>query len=245
LTAKGHGRIPDLLAEGRELLGRSRFPEAADVFGRILLLDPESQVARLGLQSARRAAAEAERRLDAMLDEAHAAVDAGDVSRSRRLLEHVVEQGGDRDAARSLLDLLDRREGHLFEGTPSPRESRPSEEKLPRSGTRWSRSALALAWASCFALVAAGLASSWERLVRGLVEPPVPALVAGPPLTQAPAPSPGERAVVEARRLAERGDAAAALALLDGISPDEPAYPFARQFRAQMEAAARHAGRAR
>jgi FimV-like protein len=244
LTVQGHDRIPELLAEGRELLGRSRFPEAADVFGRILLLDPQSQGARLGLQSARRAAAEAERQLDATLDDAHAAIDAGDVTGARRLLEHVVENGGNRDAARALLDRLDRREGRLFVGARSLRASQPSEAQLPRSGGRWSRSALALAWASCFALVAAGLASSWERLVRGLVEPPAPALVAGPPLTQAPAPSAGERAVVEARRLAEHGDAAAALALLDGISPDEPAYPFARQFRAQVAAAARHAGRA-
>ena len=243
MTVKGHDRIPELLAEGRELLGRSRFPEASDVFGRILLLDPQSQGAQLGLQSARRAADEAQRRLDATLDEAHVAVDSGDVTRARRLLEHVVENGGNRDAARTLLDRLDRREGRLFEGAPSPREPEPREALPQGSGARWSRSALVVAWASCFALVAAGLASSWERLVRALVEPPAPALVAGPPVTQAPAPSAGERAVVEARRLAERGDAAAALALLDGISPDEPAYPFARQFRAQVQAAVRSRGR--
>jgi len=93
-------------------------------------------------------------------------------------------------------------------------------------------------------MLAAGVASSWERLVRGLVEPPAPAPFAGPPVTEAAAQSPGERAVVEARLLAERGDAAAALALLDRISPDEPAYPFARRFRAQLEASVRHAGRA-
>jgi hypothetical protein len=245
LTVPGRDRIPDLLAEGRELLGRSRFLEAADVFGRILLLEPRNQGARLGLAAARRAAAESQRQLDATLDEARLAMDAGRVAQARRLLEHVVEEGGNRDVARTLLDRLDRREGRLFGGAPSWREAEPSQLSLQGAGGRWSRRALALAWFSCFALLAAGVTSSWERLVRGLVEPPAPAPVAGPPATEAAAQSAGERAVVEARRLAEGGDAAAALALLDRIAPDEPAYPFARQFRAQVEAAARQGGRAR
>lgn len=245
MTIQGHDRIPQLLAEGRELMGRCRFPEAADVFGRILLLDPRNEGARLGLESARRAAAEAERQLDAALDEARRAIDAGEVTRARLLLGDVVEKGGNRDTARALLDRLDRREGRLFEGAPASRQAEPSELVLPRSGVRWSRRALVAAWVFAFALLAAGVASSWERLLLGLVEPPTPAPLAGPPVTEAASPSLGEKAVVEARRLAERGDAAAALAVLDRISPEEPAYPFARQFRAQVEATARQRGRPR
>jgi hypothetical protein len=242
LTAPSPDRIPELLAEGHDLLARSRFPEASDVFGRILLLDPDSPAARLGLESARRSAAEAQRQLDAALDEARRAVDAGDAARARRLLEQVVEGGGNRDSARALLDRLDRRDGRLFEGAVPPREHQKPDLALPRGSSGWSRRALLVAWASCLVLLTLGLASSWERLVRDLVEPPAPAPVAGPPVTEAAAQSAGEKAVIEARRLAEHGDAAAALALLDRISPDEPAYPFARQFRVQVEAAARQGG---
>lgn len=238
-TAPSPDRIPELLAEGRALLTSSRYPEASDVFGRILLLDPAHAGARLGLDSARLSAAEAQRELDASLDEARLAVDAGESARARRLLEEVVEQGGDRDHARSLLDRLDRRDGRLFEGAPARQESHKSELVLPRVGSGWSRRALLVAWASCLALLALAVTSSWERLVRELVEPPAPAPMAGPPVTESAAQSPGEKAVTEARRLAEGGDAVAALALLDGISPEEPAYPFARQFRIQVEAAAR------
>lgn len=244
MTLPGYDRIPELLAEGCELLGRSRYPEASDVFGRILLLDPGNDGARSGFEASRRAAAEAQRRLDASLDEARLAIDAGDVARARLLLEDVVEKGGNRDTARSLLDRLDRREGRLFEGAAASPEAEPAEPAPPRSGARWSRRVLVGAWVTAFALLAAGVASSWERLVLVLVEPPTPAPVAGPPVTEAPA-SAGEKAFVEARRLAESGDAAAALAVLDRITPDEPAYPFARQFRAQVEAAVRRGGRAR
>jgi hypothetical protein len=245
LTVPGQDRIPELLAEGHELLSRSCFPEAADVFGRILLLDASHEEARLGLESAQRAAAEARRQLDAALEEARAAVDAGQLARARPLLERVIEQGGDRDSARALLDRMDRREGRLFGGPPPFRAADSGSVPIPRPGGRWSRPALVVAWACCFALLGAGVASSWERLVRGLVEPPAPAPAPRPPVTQPPAQSPGERAVIEARRLAERGDAGAALALLDRIPPDEPAYPFARRYRAQVEAALRHGGRAR
>ena len=245
MTAQGHDRIRELVDEGRGLLLRSRFREAADVFGRILLLDAGNAEAREGLESARRSTAEAERQLDASLDEARLAIDSGALERGRRLLEAIVDQGGNRDTALSLLDRLDRRQGRLFGDAPPPLEPGATERTRPGAGPGWSRRALVVGWCGAFALVSAGVASSWERLVLGLVEPPVPAQLAGPPVTEAPAPSVGERAVAEARRLAEAGDAAGALAVLDDISPDEPAYPFARQFRAQVESAVRRGGRAR
>jgi hypothetical protein len=52
----------------------------------------------------------------------------------------------------------------------------------------------------------------------------------------------GEQALAEARRLMEAGDAAGALRALDGVPPEEPAYPFARQLRRQAEGVLR-AGR--
>jgi hypothetical protein len=232
--------IPELLVEGQELQQQCRFREAEDVFGRILLLDPESSAARLGLDSARRAAAESERELEADLEEAHRAIEAGDEARARGLLSAVVDKGGNRDRARSLLDLLDRREGRLFVEEPAAGEAVRAELSPLRPAAAFWRRALVVGWVFVFALLAVGAASSWERLVTDLVEPPLPAPVVAPPATEASAPSAAERALSEARRLAESGDNAAALALLDGIPPDEPAYPFARQLRARLQSSARN-----
>jgi hypothetical protein len=43
----------------------------------------------------------------------------------------------------------------------------------------------------------------------------------------------GEEVLARARRLIERGDPAAAIEVLDSVSPAEPAYPFARELRRQ------------
>jgi DNA-binding response OmpR family regulator len=50
-------------------------------------------------------------------------------------------------------------------------------------------------------------------------------------------PTGGERALAEARRRLDAGDAAAALVVLDRVGPQDAAYPFARQLRQQAERA--------
>src|SRR5207249_10391576 len=52
LTRIQRHRLRRLLDEGRDLLSRDRGHEAADVFGRILLLDPDNSEARPGLEQA-------------------------------------------------------------------------------------------------------------------------------------------------------------------------------------------------
>lgn len=94
-----------------------------------------------------------------------------------------------------------------------------------------------LVWAVCFALVTGAVAASWELLMQQLVRAPEPSTLLAPPTAGLAAVVPGERALGEARRLMERGDLAAAMRVLDQISPQEPAYPIARRLRREAESA--------
>lgn len=237
-------RLRRLLDEGRDLLTRERGREAADVFGRILLLDPDNGEARRGLEQARAAAVEAERVLAARLEEAEGALAAGDEPRARGLLEEVIRNGGDRDRARVLLDGLDRRPGRL-RAEPGPWSAEEGDERHAAASPAWSRRAMIGGWVVVFGLLAAGVASSWDRLLDRLTRAPSPSWQPAPPASSLAAPTPGERAVADARRLLDQGETATALALLDRIAPDEPAYPFARELRRQAEASLRSGGRGR
>jgi hypothetical protein len=244
LTRIQRHRLRRLLDEGRDLLSRERGREAADVFGRILLLDPDNGEARRGLELARAAAVEAERVLAARLEEAEAALGAGDEDRARDLLEDVVRNGGDRDRARVLLDRLDRRRGRL-RTEPGAWSAETDEDGRTAVSPAWSRRAMIGGWVVVFGLLATGVASSWDRLLDRLTSAPSPSSPPAPPASSLAAPTPGERAVADARRLLDQGETTTALALLDRISPDEPAYPFARELRRQAEASLRSGGRGR
>jgi hypothetical protein len=87
-----------------------------------------------------------------------------------------------------------------------------------------------------FVCLAAGVSTSWERLVNGLARTPAPASDADPSSALAAGQGLGERAISEARRLIERGDRAGALVVLERVTPDEPSYPFARQLREELRA---------
>lgn len=227
-------RIQALLAEGWELLHAGSPREAADAFGRILLQDPHHTESQRGLDRARAAVAEEQRLLDERFDEVSQVLRAGEKDRARTLLEEIVRRGGDRDRALSLLDRLDSRGGRL-EHAGVPDDVVVAPPPAPAARSVWSRRLLVAAWSVLFALMAAGVGSSWERLVGSLVQPPSPSSRLVTPSLHLPAPTAGEIAVAEARRLLEQGDAAGALRTLDRISPEEPAYPFARRLRGQVE----------
>jgi len=244
LTRIQRHRLRRLLDEGRDLLGRGRGGEAADVFGRILLLDPDDAEARKGLDEARASSVEAERLLAARLAEAEEAFTAGREEHARRLLDDVIRNGGDRDRARDLMDRLDRRPGRLHPGPGAGGASGQPEENRA-SPSPWSRRAMVAGWMVVFGLLATGVASSWDRLLDRLGRAPSPSARPAPTVPTLAAMTPGERAVADARRLLEQGETAAALAILDRISPDEPAYPFARELRRQAETVLRSGGRGR
>lgn len=239
MSSAGTDRIRSQVTAGWKLLDAGSDRDAADLFGRVLLQDPECLDARRGLAQARAAAAERDRRLEAELDQAHCAAAAGDHAGARALLLEIVDQGGDRDRARAALDRLDARGGRVDHDVPAADSAggvggTGTSSPLPPA---WARRALAVSCAVGFALLAAGVDSRWEGLIQALEGAPRPDSAATPvPAAVAPL-SRGEQALADARRLMEQGDAAGALRALDGVRPEEPAYPFARQLRSQAESA--------
>ena len=243
MTKAATDPVQSWLARGLELLDRNQGREAADLFGRVLLRDPGNAEARRGLQRARACVHETERVLDAQLEQAGRALETGDDVRARALLEEVVSKGGDRDRAHAMLDRLDTRAGSLDgldfdDDVPPPTLAQPSRRT-------WVRPALIAGWAAAFASLAVGVGSSWDQLLVSLARTPSPTSRPGPPTTQVPVPPAGDRALAEARQLLDRGDAAGALAALDRVSPQEPAYPFARQLRTHAAAVLRAEARPR
>ena len=233
MTATDRERIQGLLAEGWRLLEAGDPREAALVFGRVARVEPASPEAVRGLASARAAVTESERRNDERLHEAQRALEKGDLTVARTALEAVIAAGGDRDRAAALLDRLDARGGRLDHAGLPLAEALPSP--LARaSAVSWSRRAFAAASAVVLAVLAAGVVSSWDRLLFGLTRPPSPR---SDQAAAWPAPPTGERALAEARRLLDAGEPAAALVALDRVGPQEPAYPFARQLRQQAQRA--------
>lgn len=229
--------IRTLLVRGRTLLDNNQGREAADLFGRVLLRDPANAEARAGLKRARAFVHEHERTLEAKLEHAVGALEAGEEARARALLEEVVSKGGDRDRAHALLDRLDTRAGSLH-GLEHQEEA-AAGTPAPPARRAWARPVLIGAWAMAFATLAVGVGTRWDRLLVSLSRTPSPTSRAGPPTTQVPVPPAGERALAEARELLDRGDPAGALAALDRVSPQEPAYPFARQLRTHAAAVLR------
>ena len=174
MTATGDDRIRGLLAIGEDLLTAGRGRDAADAFGRILLDNPNDVAARQGLEKARVAAAEEARQLDAKIDEARGALDAGDRGKARRLLEDVVQRGGDRDRALALLERVAGPDGRLAPARQDDEDAAAATTAPVRSHPGWSRRAFLLGCTLVFALLAAGVAASWDLLVEELVRTPSP-----------------------------------------------------------------------
>ena len=239
MDASSRARLESPVSEGWALLDGARPREAALLFGRVLLEDPQHEEARRGLLAAQALSGELERELEARLDEARQAAKGGDLDTARTLLEDVIRRGGDRDGAHDLLDRLDLREGRVAVSGSTPRPvpagaAAPSPD--PSSGARWSRTAFAAVCGVALVALATTVAASWGHLIGRLEERPLPAGYT--PVTQPlPAAPAGERALGEARRLLERGDVAGALNALRDVGPDDPVYPFAQQLRQRAEAA--------
>jgi len=154
-----------------------------------------------------------------------------DPEKARALLEDILARGGDRDRALPLLDRLDHREGALPDRAQNPSVSLAPPTVQEAMRAPWSRRALVMFWAVGFALLGAGVAPSWERFVGNLARTPLPTSDATPPSTSVAPPSASEGLLAEARTLLERGDASGALRALEGVSPEDPAYPLARQLK--------------
>lgn len=158
------------------------------------------------------------------------------------MLEALAASGEERERALALLDRLDGREGRI--GT-LPGADTPRGDVLPAgvpARPAWLRRALLACWSLVIFSMGAGLSGSWDRIVGGLLEAPVTASRKTPPPTEIAAPRPGERALKQANRLLAQGDAAGAVEVLNGVPPDDPAYPFSLRLRLEAQAALASSG---
>lgn len=234
LNSENGRRLEDLLTEGWAALRDGEAGRAADVFSRVRLLEPRHGEALRGEAEARAILDESQRLREARLAEDDA-VRPGSPSDEWRL-----EDGAHDGAAHRAPSLVDtfavRAEGAAF---PLPSASSAPPARRPA----WSRYLVAAAWTVGFGLLTAGLASSWESLVGRLARKPMPQSDPTTPVTAVPQASRGERLLADARQRLEAGDPAGALAALDRVSPEEPAYPLARKLRDEAETLARSGGR--
>jgi hypothetical protein len=102
---------------------------------------------------------------------------------------------------------------------------------------------LASLWLLLLVVAASSVVSSWEGLMARLAGAPAPARPSALFAAATSDSTRGEQAIAQARRLAERGDLRGALAALDSVIPQDPAYPFARHLREQAAEALRNGGR--
>lgn len=153
------------------LLARGRFQDAGFAFGRILREEPDHHEARRGREQANGHLAEARHQAELSLAEAESARMSGDEEGARRLAEEALAAGADADLALGLLDRLPIAPGAIA-GTPR-RDRAPSGAPLDRApGLGWSRVGLVSFWVVAFALIATGVASSWEQIVGRLASAP-------------------------------------------------------------------------
>lgn len=226
-----------LLDEGETHLIAGRGDAAALAFERVLLHDPRHAEARLGLERARAAATEAERRSEACVDEAEHAIARGAWDEARAQVDRALAELPTGARALALADRLDGRSGRV--AAPAPRVEEPPLAPPTARRPHWSRRVFLAACALLFISLAAGVAASWDGLIGRLTRAPRPAAMTAPPTLGAAALSEGGRAVSDARLRLEQGDPAGALAALERVRPEDPLYPYAQQLRLQSEAARR------
>jgi FimV-like protein len=245
LPSQSEDRVRAQIAEAESLIAAGRGHEAADILGRILLLDPGRDDVVQALERAQAALAEERRRMEGRLEDARRAIEDGDPETARDLLAQVVNGGGDRDRAHALLDRLDDRAGRIDAAAPRQWTDLAPEEGPYRLRSPLPRQVFVAVWTLAIVTATVGLAFSWEQLVGSLVRNPAPTSSSLAPSGRLPRPRAGDEALAEARRLLERGDPATALEILDAVSPEEPAYPLARELRRQAVASRQRGGTTR
>jgi hypothetical protein len=237
LKSRVDNHVARLMDQGRSFLAEGRGNEASLRFSRVLLDDPAHAAARQGQEEARALLGEGERLAGLKLHEAQAAVRDGRVEEARRLSNEALACGADPAVVQSLLDRFDPRSGKVSKAETVTAEKPPGPSSTLPSPRGYRRGVLVFGWVVALVVLIGMVAVSWERIVGKLSGAPRPSSAGAPPITSVPQRGVGEAAVAEARRLLEVGEAASALRTLDRIPADDPALPYARQVRAQAEAA--------
>jgi tetratricopeptide (TPR) repeat protein len=100
-------KTDDLLRQGKELLRTGRYQQAIHVWTRILFLDRGNSVAREAIEKAKRALAERQRELDALVAEAASEVHGGKRVKAKRLLARVLTKDPGHAEGRSLWEKIE------------------------------------------------------------------------------------------------------------------------------------------
>jgi hypothetical protein len=234
-------RVEGLLLAGLDHYFLGQHELAISVWTRVLFLDRGHARAKAYIDRARGAIAERLREGDELLHTGAAAVDRGDASAARHLLNSAVERGAASEEALVLLERVNR----LEHASAIPARTVPSTrfvdapDHLPVAvGERVGSSrAIWLATGVIAGLAAAGIAA-WIALARPDWLPVTPSSRA-PDVSQVaeplPVPVAAELALGRARKLYEDGRLRDATAALRAIGPEDPVKREADELMAAIQ----------
>jgi hypothetical protein len=234
-------RVERLLLAGLDHYFVGQHELAISVWTRVLFLDRGHARAKAYIDRARSAIAERQREGDELLHTGAAAVDRGDASAARHLLNSAVERGAASEEALVLLERLNRLEHASAKPAPTVAPRPPADAPdhgSDASGDRGGSSrAFWLATGVLAGLAAAGIAA-WVAMAR----PdwlPVNASAPAPDTVRAAEPLPipvaAELSLARARRLYEDGRLRDALAALRSIGQSDPLKSEADELRAAIQ----------
>lgn len=238
--AERQGKIEQLLLLGLDHYFDAQYDQAINVWTRALFLDRGHARARAYIERARSALAEHQRESEELLQRGLAAFDRGASAEARRLLETAITRGAPRDEALAVLDRIHR----LDAGDRPVSTVTPDAPSLPptRAVPALAKTLGLAAWvglASC--VVVAAFVTTGAIPVEWLWSRTPPAPAGAPAVAPVPAaadllmPRRGERALIQARALAQRGRLRDALVRLDDVAVTDLEHAEADRLRSDIQ----------
>jgi tetratricopeptide (TPR) repeat protein len=239
-------KIEQLLLAGLDHYFAGRFEGAINVWTRALFFDRSHARARAYIDRARGALAERQRRSEELLHSGVAALDRGQQSEARRLLQAAVDMGARADELHPLVDRLNRHPGDAagFGGVESRGPAAASQPGVPAPSFSYrapARSRVgALLTMALLAAVAVGTYSvamgKEPRSWFGSQDAPVASTTSSTLReTTFPLPRRAEMALGRARALALRGRLHEALSALDLVRATDVEKPDADRLRSDIQ----------
>jgi hypothetical protein len=238
--AEREAKIEQLLLLGLDHYFDAQYDQAINVWTRALFLDRGHARARAYIERARSALAEHQRESEELLQRGLAAFDRGASAEARRLLETAITRGAPRDEALAVLDRIHR----LDAGDRPVSTAPPDAPSLPpiRTVPALAKTLGLAAWvALAICVVVAAFVTTGaipvERLWSRTPPAPTGAPAVAPALAEADLliPRRGERALIQARALAQRGRLRDALVRLDDVAVTDQERAEADRLRSDIQ----------